>query len=456
MEPPQTRYAQVAGGQIAYQTLGSGPIDLVFIGGQLTQIDLIWDLPEMERFLRRLANFSRVILFDRRGAGISDPLPGGEAPDVKHWADDLLCVLDTVKASSVTLLAERDACAVAFHLAAHHPTRIGSLILGNPSARFSVAPDYPEGEPETSVEQLCALLSEHWGTEKLVAVTVPSRADDAAFRRLAARFQRASATPQRAAAHYREFLNLDSRALLPRVRCPTLLLHRPRLPFFQSGRHARYVERHIVGSRRVELPGSSLFFTFEHADEALGAIEEFITGAREHADAGRRLLTVLFTDVVGSTKLASELGDAAWRDLVARVQQMLQTRVDRFRGRVVDTAGDGLFAVFDTPTSALRCAQALHDAAAAMNIGIRTGLHAGECEVSGEAVRGLVVHIGARVAGEAKPQEIWVTSTLRDLVAGSDFEFARRGNFRLKGVEGARRLFALARPEPGEDDGPED
>lgn len=452
MEPPQTRYVSTPGGQIAYQTLGAGPLDLVFMGGQLTQIDLIWDLPEMERFLRRLASFARVIVFDRRGAGISDPLPAGEAPTVEQWSDDLLQVLGAVESRQTALFAERDACAVAFHMAAHHAERVSSLILGNPSARFSVAPDYPEGEPETSIEQLCALLEANWGTEKLVSVTVPSRADDAAFRRLAARFQRASATPQRAAAHYRNFLHLDSRELLPRVRCPTLLLHRKHLPFFDSGRHARYVERHVAGSRRVELPGTSLFFTFEHADEALGAIEEFLTGSRAHADAGRRLLTLLFSDVVGSTKLATELGDVAWRDLVARVLAMLRSHVDRHRGRVVDTAGDGLFAVFESPTSALRCAQAVHDAAGAMNVAIRSGLHAGECEVSGEAVRGLVVHIGARVAAEARPQEIWVTSTLRDLVAGSDLEFARRGTFRLKGVEGARRLFALARPEPGESD----
>jgi class 3 adenylate cyclase len=452
MEPPQTRYAQGATGQIAYQTLGSGPLDLVFIGGQLTQIDLIWDLPEMERFLRRLANFSRVILFDRRGAGISDPLPHDAAPGVEPWADDLLRVLDAVQSKRVALFAERDACAVAFHVAALFPDRVASLILGNPSARFSRAADYPEGEPEQAIDQLCALLESNWGTEKLVSVTVPSRADDAAFRRHAARFQRASATPQRAGAHYRAFLNLDSRALLPRIQCPALLLHRARLPFFDSGRHARYVEQHIAGARRIELPGQSLFFTFEHADEALGAVEEFLTGAREHADADRRLLTVLFADVVGSTKLAAELGDAAWRDLVARVQLMLRTHVDRFRGRVVDTAGDGLFAVFEAPTAALRCAQALHDAAHAMNVGLRSGLHAGECEVTGDAVRGLVVHIGARVAGEAKADEIWVTSTLRDLVAGSAFEFARRGTFRLKGVEGLRRLFALARPEPGERD----
>lgn len=453
MEPPQTRYALSGDGQqIAYQTLGSGPLDLVFIGGQLTQIDLIWDLPEMERFLRRLANFARVILFDRRGSGISDPLPATARPAVECWTDDLLCVLDAVQSTRVVLFAERDACAVAFHVAALHATRIASLILGNPSARFTRAPDYPEGEPATSTETLCAMLREHWGSEQLVRVTIPSRADDAAFRRHAARFQRASATPNRAAAHYREFLGIDSRALLPAIHCPTLLLHREKLPFFDSGRHARYVEQHLAGSRRIELPGNSLFFTFEQADEALGAIEEFLTGAREHADADRRLLTVLFADVVGSTRLASELGDAAWRDLVARVQLMLRSRVDRFRGRVVDTAGDGMFAVFEAPTSALRCAQELQDAARAMNIGIRTGLHAGECEVSGDNVRGLVVHIGARVAGEAKAGEIWVTSTLRDLVAGSDFEFARRGFFRLKGVEGARRLFALARPEPGEDE----
>ena len=452
MEPPQTRYVRCQGGQIAYQTLGAGPIDLVFMGGQLTQIDLIWDLPEMDRFLRRLASFARVILFDRRGAGISDPLPGDRIPTVEQWSDDLLTVLDAVEARAVVLFAERDACAVAFHMAAYHAERVAALILGNPSARFSVAPDYPEGEPETSIEQLCALLEANWGTEKLVSVTVPSRADDAAFRRLAARFQRASATPQSAAAHYRNFLHLDSRALLPRVQCRTLLLHRPRLPFFDSGRHARYVARNVAGSRRVELPGTSLFFTFEQADEALGTIEEFLTGARAHADAGRRLLTVLFSDVVGSTRLASELGDAGWRDLVARVLAMLRTNVDRFRGRVVDSAGDGLFAVFESPTAALRCVQAVHDAARAMDVGIRSGLHAGECEVSGEAVRGLVVHIGARVAAEARPEEIWVTSTLRDLVAGSDFEFSRRGTFRLKGVEGARRLFALARPEPGEAD----
>ena len=452
MEPPQTRYVRSDGGQIAYQTLGAGPFDLVYMGGQLTQIDLIWDLPEMDRFLRRLASFARVIVFDRRGGGISDPLPAGERPTVEQWSHDLLQVLGAVESGRVALFAERDACAVAFHMAAHHADRISHLILGNPSARFSVAPDYPEGEAETSIDQLCALIEAHWGTEKLVSVTVPSRSDDAAFRRLAARFQRASATPGRAAAHYRNFLHLDSRSLLPQVHCPTLLLHRKRLPFFDSGRHARYVERHVAGSRRVELPGTSLFFTFEYADEALGAIEEFLTGARAHADAGRRLLTVMFSDVVGSTRLASELGDAGWRDLVARVLTMLRAQVDRFQGRVVDTAGDGVFAVFASPTSALRCAQAVHDAAVAMNVSIRSGLHAGECEVSGEAVRGLVVHIGARVAAEARPQEIWVTSTLRDLVAGSELAFARRGTFRLKGVEGARRLFALARSEPGERD----
>lgn len=447
MNPPETRYVSGPQGQIAYQVLGQGPGDLVFIGGQVTQIDLLWDLPEMERFIRRLANFARVVLFDRRGAGISDPLPGDGRPSPEAWADDLLQVLDAVQAPRAALFAERDACAVAFHLAAHHPERVSALVLGNPSARFVRALDYPEGEPEESADQLCTLLREHWGTERLVRLTVPSRAEDGAFRRLAARFQRAAATPQRAAEHYRAFLAADSRALLPQIHCPVLVLHRPRLPFFDSGRHARYIERELADCRRVELPGSGLFFTFEQSDEALGSIEEFLTGAREHADADRRLLTVLFTDVVGSTKLAAELGDAAWRDLVIRVQAALKSRVERFRGQVVDVAGDGLFAVFDAPSRALGCARMLHEDARAMNLQVRTGLHAGECEVAAGAVRGLVVHIGARVAGEARPDEIWVTSTLRDLVAGGEFAFVRRGTFRLKGVDGLRRLYALAPPE---------
>lgn len=451
MNPPQTLYASTPQGQIAYQVLGQGPLDLVFIGGQVTQIDLLWDLPEMERFIRRLGDFARVVLFDRRGAGISDPLPGDGRPSVEAWTEDLLQVLGVVQAERVALFAERDACAVAFHLAAHHPERVSALILGNPSACFVRAPDYPEGEPQESADQLCAMLREHWGSERLVRLSVPSRAEDSAFRRLAARFQRAAATPQRAAAHYREFLAIDSRPLLPAIRCPVLLLHRPRLPFFDSGRHARYIERHLADCRRVELPGAGLFFTFEQSDEALGAIEEFVTGTRQHAQADRRLLSVLFTDLVGSTRLAAELGDAAWRDLVSRLQATLKSRVERFRGRVVDVAGDGLFAVFEMPSQALHCARVLHDEARAMNLQLRSGLHAGECEVTAGAVRGLVVHIGARVAGEAKPEEIWVTSTLRDLVAGGTFAFARRGTFRLKGVDGLRRLYGLVSPESGDE-----
>lgn len=452
MAPPRTRYVDTAGGQIAWQSIGEGPFDLLFISGQVSQIDLQWDLPELERFIRRLANFSRVILFDRRGAGISDPLPYAVLPSPADWAADLLAVIDAAGSQRVALFAERDASAVAFHLAAVHPHRVSALILGNPSARFSVAPDYPEGEPEPAADQLCTLLQERWGSEELVRLTVPSRANDAAFCRMAARFQRAAATPRRAAAHYRAFLKADSRGLLPLITCPTLLLHRPKLAFFDSGRHARYVEQHVSASRRVEMPGSSMFFTFDQADEVLGLIEEFLTGAREHADADRRLLTVLFVDVVGSTKLASELGDAAWRDMLLRVQGGLREGVERFRGQVVDTAGDGLFAVFESPTQALRCSQALRDAIRAMNLSVRLGLHAGECEVSVSGVRGLVVHIGARVVAEARADEIWVTSTLRDLVAGSDFEFDRRGTFRLKGVDGSRRLYSLSLPPPPKDD----
>ncbi|HKY89697.1 MAG TPA: adenylate/guanylate cyclase domain-containing protein [Nevskiaceae bacterium] len=452
MEIPPTRYADGPHGQIAWQSMGEGPLDLVYVGGQVSHLDLSWELPEVQRFRGRLSRFTRLILFDRLGTGISDPAPTGREDAVEQWVEDLEQVIAAAGASKPALFVEPDAGPAVLTWAVRNPDRLHALILVNPIARFTVAPDFPIGAAPEAMEQLVRALADNWGTERLVRLTVPTRANEPAFLRMATRYQRASATPRRAEAHYRHYLATDVRDLLPQIRCPTLLLHRPKLPFFDSGAHARYVESRIPGSQRVEIPGGSLIFALEEADEALGAIEEFLTGRRDLTDADRRLLTVLFTDVVGSTKLAASLGDSAWRDLTLRFHAALEVLVDRFRGRVVDTAGDGLFAVFDSPTRALRCAESLRDEAKGMNLTLRTGLHAGECEASGGTVRGLVVHIGARVAGEAKPGEIWTTSTLRDLVAGSGFGFARRGTFRLKGVDGLRRLYALDTPDADEAD----
>lgn len=453
MELPPIRYTTGPSGQIAWQMLGAGPVDLAYLAGNVTHLELSWELPEIDRFRRRLSSFTRLILFDRLGSGISDPAPAGRDHDIEQWIEDIDEVLAAAGSTRPVILAEPDAGPAAITWAARNPDRLQGLIMVNPVARFAAAEDFPIGAPPEGVEQLVRVLGDHWGTEKLVKLTVPNRANEAAFLRLATRFQRAASTPRRAGEHYRRYLSADVRDLLPQIRCPTLLLHRPRLAFLDSGAHARYMESRIEGSKRVEIPGASLMFALEEADEALGAIEEFLTGRRDFSDADRTLLTVLFVDVAGSTKLATSLGDNAWRDLALRFHGAADSLVQRFRGRVVDTAGDGMFAVFESPTRALRCASSIRDEARGLNLSVRTGLHAGECEsAGGGAVRGITVHIGARVAAEAKPDEIWATGTIRDLVAGSDFEFARRGAFRLKGVEGLRRLYALATPAPGEKD----
>lgn len=441
---PETQYTTTSrGSTIAYQIVGDGPIDLVHAGGLVTHLDLQWDFPEGERYLRRLASFSRLILFDRSGTGVSDPMPEGRHDSTELWAEDLVAVLDAVDASVPAIFAERDAGPAALCFAARYPERVSALVLANATARYRRADDHPCGEPPEAVEATYEALRDNWGTEILTQITMPSHADDAHFLRLSARFQRAANTPRAAAAQYRAYLDADVRDVLPQVSCRTLLLHRPDLPYFAAAAHARYLESQIQDSRRVEIPGTDLFFFYDQANESLGYIEEFLTGTRAESAGDRVLVTVLFTDIVGSTRVASEQGDAAWRDVATRFQKMLGAQVQRFRGQLVDTAGDGAFAIFDSPTRALECARALRDEAATLDLRIRTGLHAGECEVSETAVRGVAVHIGARVIDHASANEILVSRTLRDVVAGSGLEFDRRGRHQLKGVPGRWTLYRL-------------
>jgi class 3 adenylate cyclase len=443
---PETHYAKQNGAYVAYQVIGDGPPDLVYAGGLATHVDLQWDVPEADRYLRRLASFSRLVLFDRRGTGISDPVPLGHLPTWREWAEDLHAVLDAVGSARAAIFAERDACAMALLFAAAHPERVSALVLANGCARYLRAGDYPCGETPEAAEQLQRLILDGWGTERLVARAVPSHAGDASFLRLAARFQRGAATPHVAAEQYRWFLDADVRDTLAAIRCPTLILHRPALPFFAAAAHADYLERHVAGSRRHEIAGADMFFFYEGANESLGHIEELLTGTRVQSSADRVLTTVLFADAVGSTRLATERGDAAWRDVAARFQGMLEAQAARFRGRLVDTAGDGGFAVFDSPTRALECARAIRDEAGTLGLEVRVGVHTGECEVSDRAVRGIAVHIGARVLERAHPGEILVSRTVRDLVSGSGIAFDRRGRHELRGIAGLWKLYALADP----------
>ncbi|WP_162932207.1 adenylate/guanylate cyclase domain-containing protein [Solimonas sp. K1W22B-7] len=443
MPAPQTYYADSGGHDIAWQALGEGAIDVVHLGGITTQIDLLWELPEVERFWRQITHFARLILFDRRGIGASSPVDPAALPSADDWAADLLAVLDAAGSEKAAIFAEREGCAIAIAFAARYPKRVSALILGNATARYLRAPDHPVGEPPERAEQHCAMLRKHWATEGLAATLVPARAGDSHFLASVARLQRAAGTPRVVEAQTRHFLNMDLRDRLPLIRCPTLILHRREYPYMDAAAHARYLEEHIEGSRRVEIDGSESFFAIDRGDEVLGVVEEFLTGGRSRVYADRVLVTVLFLDMVGSTVLATEHGDAAWHDLLSRFHRMVRKQLHRFRGHEVDNAGDGFFATFDSPGRSLLCARAIREEARSLDLGIRVGVHAGECEVVGPSVRGVSVHIGARVMGEADAGEIMVSSTVRALLAGSDFGFRRRGEYRLKGVEGRWRLYAL-------------
>jgi class 3 adenylate cyclase/pimeloyl-ACP methyl ester carboxylesterase len=442
MEECQTRYVKSGDAYIAYQVFGEGPLDLIYTGGLISHVDLVWDFPEVERFLMRLASFCRVILFDGRGTGVSDRVCANEVPSLEDWAADVMAVMDAAQSSQAVLFAERDAGPMAMAFAAAHPQCVSSLILCNTSARYGRTEGYDCGEPPEQAEQFCKTILEHWGTDRMVAVAVPSRAGDANFLRMSSRYQRAASTPRVAAEKFRYSASLDVRDCLSRIQCPTLVMHRSRYPFLNPG-HAAYLHKHIAGAQSVGVEGADAFFAYDRADVALGHIEEFLTGARGQSYAEKVVLTVLFVDIAGSTTLAAKIGDGPWRDLLERFHGMVRKELHRFGGHEVDTSGDGFFATFDAPARALHCAYALRDEAKALGLTVREGLHAGECEMAGEAVRGLAVHIGARVLGEARDGEIWVSRTIKDLVAGSSFEFKDEGSRELKGVPGYWRVFAL-------------
>ncbi|MGH8504380.1 MAG: adenylate/guanylate cyclase domain-containing protein [Stenotrophobium sp.] len=443
MPQPQTRYARAGESYIAYQVVGEGPIDLIYAGGLITNVDLSWDFPEAERFLMRLASFSRLILFDRRGSGLSDRPPNCRMPTAEDWAEDLRVVMETVGSSQAAIFAERDAGPVAMIFAANHPEKVSALILANTTARYASEPDYPCGQPPELAEQLYGTILEHWGTDRMAALAVPSRASDENFARASARFQRSAATPRVAAEGWRYYSTVDVRDLLADIRCPTLVMHRSRYPFLNPG-HAAYLQNHIAGARGVGVEGEDVYFAYDRADESLGHIEEFLTGSREQTYAEQVLLTVLFVDISGSTELAARIGDSAWRDLLERFHGESRKQLQRFHGREVDTSGDGFFATFDNPSRALRCAVSIREEALALGLTVRAGLHAGECELAGAAVRGLTVHIGARVLAEARPGEVWLSRTIRDLVVGTDCEFKDEGSHELKGVPGHKwRLYSL-------------
>lgn len=441
MVSPQTRYARAGDIHIAYQVVGDGPIDLVYVPPQLQQVEHLWNEPHVAAFFERLTRFARLILFDRRGTGLSDPITA--ATTIEDQMEDLNAVLDAVGSERAALLAQAEGAPMAILYAATHPQRTRALILYAGMARMTAAPGYEWPGTVAEREARIAEIFEHWGQGRRFALLAPSHADDVAMRRWFAKLERLAASPGTLRLLFDIGGQTDVRDVLPSIQAPTLLLHR-RDDQVIDVRHSRYLARHIPGARYVEFDGNDNLLVVGDSERILAEIETFLTGAHTPPEPDRVLATVMFTDIVGSTATAARLGDRAWRALLARHDQISRAQVERFRGRPVKSLGDGWLATFDGPARAIRCALMLRDALGELGVALRAGLHTGECEAIGDDLGGLAVHIGARIGALAAPREVLVSNTVKDLVVGSGIEFADRGEHALKGVPGTWRLWAAS------------
>jgi class 3 adenylate cyclase len=440
-DPPETRYVAVGDADVAYQIVGDGPLDLLYFGGLGTHIDLLWDYPPSAAFFTRLASFGRLILFDRQGTGASDAVPHSAIPTWEAWTDDIRAVLDAAGSERAVIFAELDAGPIAILFAATQPERVKALILANTSSRYLMADDYPIGVSPQFVDGMVEVIRKTWGTPAAVRAFRPDAS--AELVRWNTRLLRAAATPRSAAAQYRYILTtLDVRDVLPLMQTPTLVLHTQNQPLF-SIEHARYLASHIAGAQLVELPAAETYFSPGGYARVIDEIAEFLTGERPPVEIERILTTVLVTDIVGSTEHAVSLGDREWRALLDAHDRTVRGELRRFRGREVNTTGDGFLASFDGPARAIRCAQAIIDAVEPLGIELRAGLHTGECELRDDDLGGIAVHIASRVGSLASQCEVLASSTVKDLVTGSGIQFADRGEHELKGVPGSWRLFAV-------------
>jgi pimeloyl-ACP methyl ester carboxylesterase len=442
VNPPETHYAKSGDVHIAYQVVGEGPLDLVHIPGYVSNLEEVWEEPHARKFLERLASFSRLILFDKRGTGLSDPVPIAALPTLEQRMDDLRAVMDAAGSERAAVFGHSEGGVMSVLFAATYPERTTALITLGTFAKRIWSPDYPWAPTPEQRELDYADVERSWGQEIDLDVYAPSMAGDRAFEAWFLRYFRRSASPQAALALLKMNTQADIRNVLPAVRVPTLVMNRVDDRDVNVG-EARYIAARIPGAKLVELPGADHTLWVGDVEPLLDEIEEFLTGVRRGPDPDRVLATVLFTDIVGSTERAAAIGDRAWSELVERHHAAVRTELGRFRGREVDTAGDGFLATFDGPARAVRCAGASVEAVRELGLELRAGVHTGEVEVAGEKVRGLAVHIGARVAGLAGAGEILVSSTVKDLVAGSGIEFSERGKHELKGVPGEWQLFAV-------------
>ena len=438
--PPETRYAKSGDVHIAYQVVGDGGLDLVYAPPWIGNMELFWEEPSYARFLKRLASFSRLILFDKRGTGSSDRAV--EIPIIEQQIDDLTAVMDSVGSARAAFLGASEGGSLCTLFAATHPERTSALILCGALATTRWSPETPWAPTRETFEGWIQTVSREWGKPLAIELFAPSVAHEKRFRHWWGRLLRLAASPAAAIALLRMLDEIDVRPVLPTIRIPTLVLHSvgDKVVNVENG---RYFGRHIPNARYVELPGADHFPYLGDSDAILAEIEEFLTGVRPLPESDRVLATVLFTDIVTSTERSAQVGDRRWKDLLDQHDTLVRRELERHRGRLVKNTGDGILATFDGPARAIRCAQAIATSVKSLGIEVRAGLHTGEVELRGEDVTGMGVNIAARVIDAAGPGEVVVSSTVKDLVAGAGQRFADRGTHDLRGVPGEWRLFTV-------------
>jgi class 3 adenylate cyclase len=437
---PATRYVKSDDVHIAYQVLSEGSLDLLLVPGFVSNVEAMWQSPDRSAFLRRLASFCRVILFDKRGTGMSDR--SSQIFTLEQRMHDVQTILDEVGSERAALFGISEGGPMSLLYAATYPERTSALVLYGSYAKRSWAPDYPFGWKNEQWERVLDDIEHYWGTPQGISITMwaPSVAGDRDACERIGYYLRASASPGAAAAIMKMNREIDVRHVLPATRVPTLILHRTAERVIDV-EHARYMARCIPGAKLVELPGEDHMPWVGDRDALLNEVEQFLTGRRHTHEPERVLATVLFADIVGSTERAAALGDNTWRELLEAFYAKIREVLQQYRGREINTSGDGFFAAFDGPARAVRCAGAIRDTVRSLGLEVRCGLHTGECELVGKDLAGIAVHIGARVAGLAAPGEVLVSQTVRDLVAGSGLALEERGAHSLKGVPNEWRLF---------------
>jgi class 3 adenylate cyclase/pimeloyl-ACP methyl ester carboxylesterase len=440
LQRPKTNYVTVGDSEVAYQVLGDGPFDLVVFTGIGSHLEFMWDWAGP--FLRRLASCSLLILFDRRGTGASDPVILNAIPTWEEATEDVQAVLDAVGSVHAAIYAEADAGPIAMLFAATHPDRVSALVLGNTSARLIADDAYPIGLPIESVEAILDVFTAQWGTAELIKFVAPDLAQDEELVELLARVWRSALTPRGAGVLWRTLLEVDVRDALSSLQAPTLIMHATEsdiVPFS----HGQYLADHIAGAQLVARPGRAIGFIPLSFPATAEHIAEFLTGSTPPVAIDRVLTTILFSDIVASTSQVVEIGDGAWRRVLDGHDRVVREQIRLYSGREINTTGDGFVVSFDGPARGIRCALAITESLAMLGLEVRIGLHCGECEVRGDDLAGLAVHIAARVGALAGPGDVLVSGMVKDLVAGSGIEFEEHGEHELKGIPGSWKLFAV-------------